>query len=77
MPLAWPSNSRIDCNPLESAAANNKKWFQAFKGKCRSMTKWFFAACLVTVALFSLTSCATNRDCHGVKHTTLSNGVRI
>lgn len=41
------------------------------------MKKWFFAASLVAVALVSLTSCATNRDCHGVKHTTLSNGVRI
>lgn len=61
-----------------------KKQLQAIKSGQRrlkrniaSMKKWFFAACLLTVAISSLTSCATNRDCHGVKHTTLSNGVRI
>ncbi|WP_262670683.1 hypothetical protein [Flavisolibacter nicotianae] len=34
-----------------------------------------FSTALLLLVVFS--SCATNRDCHGVKHTTLSNGVRI
>lgn len=41
------------------------------------MRKLLLAFGLFALATVSFSSCASNRDCNGVKHTTLSNGVRI
>ena len=41
------------------------------------MRKWLLTASPVILAAFSFSSCRVHRDCQGVKHTTLSNGVRI
>ncbi|HVF81235.1 MAG TPA: hypothetical protein VM884_04855 [Flavisolibacter sp.] len=32
---------------------------------------------VITIFIISFSSCTSQRDCYGVKHTTLSNGVRI
>lgn len=41
------------------------------------MRKTFLLAGLVSLLLAAFSSCSSMRDCHGVKHTRLSNGVRI
>ncbi|HZH64207.1 MAG TPA: hypothetical protein VEY10_04890 [Flavisolibacter sp.] len=41
------------------------------------MRRIILALGTVTILAISLSSCTAQRDCYGVKHTTLSNGVRI
>jgi hypothetical protein len=41
------------------------------------MKKLFSVAALVLIIASGISSCKTQRDCQGVKHTRLPNGVRI
>jgi hypothetical protein len=41
------------------------------------MKKLFSIAVVILFILSGLQSCTTQRDCQGVKHTKLPNGVRI
>lgn len=41
------------------------------------MKRILFATGLFAVLVVSLSSCASSRDCRGVRHTRLSNGVNI
>lgn len=41
------------------------------------MKRTFFAIGLAAVLVVSFSSCASQRDCQGVRHTRLSNGVTI
>lgn len=41
------------------------------------MKRIIFSIGIITVFIVSLSSCASQRDCQGVRHTRLSNGVTI